>query len=246
MSISCVLLDVEGTTSAISFVYDRMFPYVRASLGQFVEERFDSAGDDEGRFDEAVRQLGVDVDKGPDWLVEVEAKAAKQQIVDAVTKLMDDDVKATGLKQLQGMIWKSGFESGELVSHLFDDVEPAIRAWVDEGVQVRIYSSGSIQAQKLFFGHSECGDLLPLIAGHYDTTIGSKKEANSYVAIAEDVGVSPDEILFVSDVPAELDAAKSAGMKTVLSLRPGNHPVKNLSGYQTASSFAEIDLTDFS
>ena len=156
---------------------------------------------------------------------------------------MDDDVKATGLKKMQGLIWKSGFESGQMVAHVYDDVPVAIDAWITAGSEVRIYSSGSIQAQKLFFGHSEAGNMLPKFSGHYDTTIGSKKEAASYEAIAADAGIAAEDFVFVSDVAAELHAAQQAGMATVLSIRPGNKPVEDASQFVSVSSFGDIDFS---
>ena len=166
----------------------------------------------------------------------------QQTVIDAVVSMIDNDVKATGLKQLQGIIWKSGFHSGEMVAHLYDDTAPAIQRWKDSGLDLRIYSSGSIAAQKLFFGHSVAGDLLHLFSAHYDTTTGPKKEADSYRKIVADVGVDANRIVFVSDVPAELDAAAEAGLQTVLSIRPGNAPVKDASKYQTIESFDTLAI----
>ena len=138
------------------------------------------------------------------------------------------------------MIWRGGYESGEIQSHVFDDVAPAIRQWADSGLDVRIYSSGSIEAQKLFFAHTSAGDLTPLLRGHYDTTTGPKREAASYAAIAADMGSEPRQILFVSDVGAELDAARAAGMATALAVRPGNREPGALFDHEAVTSFAEI------
>jgi enolase-phosphatase E1 len=162
-----------------------------------------------------------------------------------VTRLMDADAKATGLKQLQGLIWKSGFESGELKAHVYDDVLPALAAWNAAGKDVRIYSSGSVQAQKLFFGHTIAGDLLSQFRGHYDTTIGGKKEAASYQKIAGDFRLTPAEILFLSDIAAELDAARAAGLQTALVVRPGNAPNQTSSGatHSAIENFAQIELS---
>jgi enolase-phosphatase E1 len=138
------------------------------------------------------------------------------------------------------MIWRSGFESGELVAHVFDDVPPALAAWADSGLDVRIYSSGSIEAQQLFFGHTAAGDLRPLLRGHYDTTTGPKREPASYTAIAADMGLTPRQVLFVSDVGAELDAARAAGMATALAIRPGNREPGGIFEHEPIESFAEI------
>jgi len=155
---------------------------------------------------------------------------------------MDGDVKATGLKQLQGLIWRSGFESGELRAHVYDDVPPALEAWRGAGIDVRIYSSGSVAAQVLFFGHTVAGDLRPLLNGHYDTTTGSKQEPASYLQIADAFGLPPAEILFLSDVTAELAAARQAGLQTALCLRPGNAEPPADHGFATLRDFGEIQL----
>jgi enolase-phosphatase E1 len=122
------------------------------------------------------------------------------------------------------MIWQTGYHSGTLRSHVFPDVPVRLREWASAGIPVRIYSSGSVAAQKLFFAHTEAGDLTGLLSGYYDTTIGSKREPASYRAIARDVQLSPGELLFLSDVPEELDAAQQAGLATGLVERPGNPP----------------------
>lgn len=234
----CILLDVEGTTSSISFVYDVMFPYVREHLDSFLQQNWESPA-----VQDCLEALAKDTGNSTvaEWL-DSDADNAQQQVSKAVIKLMDDDVKATGLKQLQGSIWKSGFESGQMVAHLYDDVAESIRRWQSDGIEIRIYSSGSIAAQKLFFGHCIAGNLLPLIAGHYDTTIGHKKESESYNSIASDIGLAADKILFVSDVPEELDAASSAGFQVALSIRPGNKPVDGYVVHPRTESFEAIQF----
>ncbi len=217
-----ILLDIEGTTSSIRFVYDVMFPYVRQALDDFLSNHWNS-----DELQDCLPLLAEDLgfDSVDAWLGDKDESGRQLAVSRAVVQLMDDDVKATGLKQLQGIIWRSGFHSGQLVSHLYDDVEPAVRAWNAKGLDVRIYSSGSIAAQKLFFGHTVNGDLLDQFGGHYDTTTGSKKESSSYEKIAADFGLPAQQILFISDVPEELDAAESIGMRVRLSKRPGNKPV---------------------
>ena len=227
-----ILLDIEGTTSSISFVYDVMFPYVREHLTDFLTKRW--ADDD---VQKCVRLLRTDIDAEKDWPTDQEAVAK------AVIGLMDDDVKATGLKQLQGLIWRDGFKSGAMVAHLFDDVAIAIRKWEAAGIDVRIYSSGSIAAQKLFFEHTVAGNLLPLLRGHYDTTTGGKKDPASYKIIADEIGVQPDSILFISDVGEELDAAEQAGMQTLLSIRPGNKLVEKNDRFTSITDFASVELS---
>jgi len=158
----------------------------------------------------------------------------------AAIDLMNRDVKDTSLKALQGMIWRSGFESGQIVAHVFDDVPPSLATWADAGINVRIYSSGSIEAQQLFFRHTSFGDLTPSLRGYYDTTTGPKREASSYEKIAVDMGLAPRQVLFVSDIGAELDAARAAGMQTALAVRPGNRDADGLFDHPSVTSFAEI------
>jgi enolase-phosphatase E1 len=219
-----ILLDIEGTTSSVSFVYDVMFPYVRKHLtfevfANWMEPEYIEA------FHAIARDAGyesLDAWLKSQGLTRENPLRAADVVCKEVVRLMDADAKATGLKQLQGLIWQSGFESGELKAHVYEDVPTALAAWNAAGKDVRIYSSGSVQAQKLFFGHTIAGDLLPQCRGHYDTTTGPKKEAESYRRIAADYRLPSEEILFLSDVVAELDAAREAGMKTALVVRPGN------------------------
>lgn len=237
-SVRGVLLDIEGTTSAIAFVYDVMFPFARRELAGYLDRCW-------GQAECAAAAEQVAIDAGHPSLAEwAEATGGdpRKLVQTEVERLMDADIKANGLKQLQGLIWQAGFESGEMRAHVFDDVPPAIRAWRDAGIDVRIYSSGSVHAQKLFFGHSEAGDLLPLFSGHYDTSTGPKKEASSYAAIANDWGLPPGDVLFLSDVPAELDAANGAGMRAALVCRPGNQPVDDACKADRLASFAQLQL----
>jgi enolase-phosphatase E1 len=154
--------------------------------------------------------------------------------------LMDQDSKAPALKELQGQIWEEGYRTGELVGAVFDDVRPALERWRARGIDVGIYSSGSVLAQKLLFGRSSAGDLTPLLGWHFDTAVGAKTDPESYRRIVAAIGRSPGELLFVSDVVAELDAAGSAGMQTALSVRPGNAPVSGDHGHRQIQSFDEI------
>jgi enolase-phosphatase E1 len=227
-----ILLDVEGTTSSISFVYDVLFAHAKAKVGEFLSARRDDA---------RVLELAAAVTAAAGTPLAPAAIAADPtRAALAAIDLINRDVKDTALKELQGMIWRSGFESGELVAHVFDDVPPALAAWADSGLDVRIYSSGSIEAQQLFFGHTAAGDLRPHLRGHYDTTTGPKRDAASYRAIAADMKMEPREILFISDVGEELDAARQAGMATALAIRPGNRDPGGLLEHEPLESFAEI------
>ncbi len=227
-----VLLDVEGTTSSISFVYDVLFEHAKRRVGDFLAENRD---------DPAVRvaAAGRPATAGLPADTIDSAEGASRLALSALD-LMNRDVKETSLKSLQGMIWRGGYESGEIVAHVFDDVPPALAQWADSGLDVRIYSSGSIEAQRLFFAHTSHGDLTGHLRGHYDTTTGPKREAESYARIAGDMGLEPRQILFVSDVGAELDAARAAGMATALAVRPGNRDPGGLFEHEAVRSFAEI------
>ena len=248
-----VLLDIEGTTSSISYVFDVLFPYAREHLRHFLEASWDSdetraacervvadaeaaaSAGDEGGDGTALREMWTRLSEPAD------RDACIELIRVEVIRLMDGDVKATGLKQLQGLIWREGFLSGELRAHTYDDVPAALERWRGAGIDVRIYSSGSVEAQRLFFGHTEAGDLLANFSGHHDTRVGAKREVSSYRAIVADWGLDASEVLFVSDVVAELDAAAVAGMKTALAVRPGNPP-QEAGTHPVIGSFEEIRL----
>jgi enolase-phosphatase E1 len=242
-----ILLDIEGTTSSVSFVYDVMFPYVRKHLtfevfANWLEPEYIEA------FHAMAKEAGhesLDSWLKSQSLTRDNPLRAADVVCKEVIRLMDADIKATGLKQLQGLIWKSGFDSGELQAHVYDDVPPALAAWNAAGKDVRIYSSGSVQAQKLFFGHTIAGDLLSQFRGHYDTTIGGKKEADSYRKIADAFQLPAHAVLFLSDIIAELDAARAAGLQTALVVRPGNAANQVSAGepHPTIENFAQLELS---
>jgi len=226
-----IVLDVEGTTSSIDFVYDVLFTFARERVGDFLSQHRD---------DPAIRDLcGPILTEAGDPAAAV-APHDPVRAAAAAIELMRRDAKFGALKELQGRIWRSGFESGQLVSHVFDDVPPALDLWSGSGLDVRIYSSGSIEAQKLFFAHTTHGDLTGHLRGHYDTTTGPKRQSDSYARIAADMGVDPRQILFVSDVGEELDAARRAGMQTALADRPGNRPATSVFEHETVTTFADI------
>lgn len=234
-----VLLDVEGTTSAVSYVYDVMFPFARTGLESYLEKH---ARD----YPLAIVKDQIARDAGAASFAAWTAgnKDPEETLRDEVLRLMDGDVKATGLKQLQGLIWQAGFESGELRAHVYEDVPPALRKWRESGVDVRIYSSGSVHAQRLFFAHTEAGNLTPLLSGNYDTTTGPKQDAASYTKIAEDWGRDPDDVLFLSDTTEELNAAREAGMQTGLAIRPGNaEATPSDPPHPAIESFAQVSFS---
>lgn len=234
-----ILLDIEGTTSSIQFVFEVMFPYARRELDLFLVSHWEEETV-QAACDQIARDAGMS--QVDDWEPDADDATLRRHLRDEVVKLMESDSKTTGLKQLQGLIWRSGFENGELKAHVYEDVPPALSQWQEKGVELRIYSSGSIAAQKLFFAHTIAGDLLGNFSGHYDTTTGPKRETASYEAIAQDFGGDPGDILFLSDVVAELDAAKNAGLNTGLSVRPGNPKVASDHGHAEITSFHDVLL----
>ena len=198
--ISAIVTDVEGTTSSIAFVKDKLFPYARAHLAEFVAARSDEA------------QVAT-------LLAEARALAGRPdddvgQTVRLLQGWIDSDKKATPLKTLQGLIWEDGYKRGELVGDVYADAVAGLRRWHEAGIRLYVYSSGSVQAQKLIFGHTPHGDLTPLFSGYFDTRVGGKLEAASYHVIAAAIDTGPAEILFLSDNVGELDAARTAGWQT--------------------------------
>ncbi len=234
-----ILLDVEGTVSPLAFVHEVMFPYARTEARSFLEANFARS-----EVVAALQQMALDAGKPSlaEWCpAPFPSGAAFAWIMQEIHALMGVDAKLTGLKQLQGLIWEQGFQAGELRSTLFDDVAVALGQWSRAGKQMRIYSSGSVHAQRLFFAHTESGDLTRYLSGYYDTTMGPKREASSYAAIAKDAGYPCQEILFLSDVAAELDAARDSGMQTCLIMRPGNQETES-HGHPSCSVFEQIRL----
>lgn len=222
-----VLTDIEGTTSSISFVHDVLFPYAAQHLPDYVRKHASEA---------AVREQLEAVNRE----ARLENPSLEQQI-EQLLEWIEKDVKATPLKALQGYIWEAGYRGGDYQAHVYEDVAPQLRAWKAQGLKLYVYSSGSVLAQKLFFEFSEAGNLLPLFEGHFDTTVGGKREVQSYRAISADIGVAPEHILFLSDVKEELDAAREAGLQVCLLERPGNALVAEINAERVAS-FDELAL----
>jgi enolase-phosphatase E1 len=210
-----IVTDIEGTTSAIAHVHEVLFPYSRSRIQDWVR-RPEAAS--------AVREVAADPDEAASILV----------------GWIDADVKATPLKTLQGLIWAEGYASGELTAHVYDDVPPVLARWTAAGVPVYVYSSGSELAQRLWFRHTQHGDLLGHFAGHFDTvSAGPKREVGSYQAIAGKIGVEPTELTFLSDVAAELDAAAEAGWHTIGVSRPEDGS-PDVGQHRRITTFAEL------
>lgn len=226
-AIRAVLTDIEGTTSSITFVKDVLFPYSREHLPDFVA----SHGTDpevQRWLAAAAREAGLD-DRHP------------QRVVEALLRWIDEDRKAAPLKALQGMVWKSGYEAGDYRAHVYPEVPAQLRAWKARGMRLYVYSSGSVQAQKLFFRFTQAGDLSDLFDGWFDTAIGGKRERGSYLRIAEGIALPPTGILFLSDVAEELDAARDTGMQTIQVCRPPvTCPVQGI--HACVADFSEVQV----
>jgi enolase-phosphatase E1 len=235
-----ILLDIEGTTTPIAFVHEILFPYARRALRRHLEQHRTSP-EYEGLFDDLRHDHNADERGGaavPSWN---DAPAVRlESVASYVEWLMDRDRKSTPLKTLQGKIWEEGYRAGELVGEVFSDVPGALQRWRGGGVQIGIFSSGSVLAQQLLFRHSSAGDLTPFLQWHFDTTIGGKADPESYRRIATAMAMPPDGVLFISDVIRELDAARTAGMRTLLSVRPGNSPPPCDQQYDIIRTFDEV------
>lgn len=236
-----ILLDIEGTTTPIAFVHEVLFPYVRARVRNYLAAHFGSAEvlADLARLREE-HVLDVKQDSNTPALINGPRNAEIDSIVAYIHWLMDRDRKFMGLKSLQGKIWRRGYLEGILKAPVFADVLPALKRWRRAGLKISIFSSGSVLAQQLLFAHTEAGDLTSFIDNYFDTSNGSKTAIESYRQIASALRLSPREVLFISDVVAELDAASVAGMQTLLCVRPGNHPQSLAERYQIVQSFNDV------
>lgn len=223
--IKAIVTDIEGTTTAISFVKDVLFPYASAHLAEFVRTHAD---------DPTVKKLLADTQEV------VGEPLALEQTIDQLLAWIATDQKITPLKSLQGLIWRDGYLKGAFTGHLYEDVLVNLQKWHDQGLKLYVYSSGSVAAQKLLFGHTEQGDLTPLFSGYFDTHIGAKQDPDSYAKIAESIALKPAELLFLSDALAELDAARSVGYHTRWLCR--ETPPETSVVHQAVSSFDAIQF----
>jgi enolase-phosphatase E1 len=235
--IKIILLDIEGTTTPVDYVFGVLFPYAKDYVASFLREHFHEQGVQED-LRKLRQEYKADIAQGKlvlEWKNPVggnspsiegaiapsrnwEASAA----VPYIHYLISIDRKSTPLKSLQGKIWEEGYRTGKLRSQIFSDVPPAFDRWKKAGKQIYIFSSGSVQAQKNLFRYTESGDLTGYLSGYFDTEVGAKREPESYQKITRVVGVPPSSILFISDVEAELQTAQSSGLQTLFSSRPGN------------------------
>lgn len=223
--IRAIVTDIEGTTSSIDFVHQTLFPYAKQHLRAFLKR---SAG-------ETAVQMA---------LTEVEALAGRdlslEEAADVLEQWIAEDRKATPLKTLQGMVWAQGYAAGKLQGHVYPDTPEALRRWHAAGQRLYVYSSGSVEAQKLIFGHTAYGDLTPLFSGYFDTRIGGKREAASYRNILAQIGDPAGEVLFLSDIGEELDAAREAGMQTCQLIRDAK--ARPAAGHRQVADFSAIPL----
>ncbi|WP_338561415.1 acireductone synthase [Erwinia sp. E_sp_B04_7] len=227
--IRAIITDIEGTTSDIRFVHNVLFPYARENLAAFVaafQHREDVA--------QTLNELREEI---------AQPQARVEDLITVLFGFMDEDRKSTSLKALQGMIWHDGYVSGSFTGHLYPDVLPALEKWRQQGVDLYVYSSGSVAAQKLLFGYSDEGDISTLFSGYFDTHVGAKREVQSYRNIAAEVGLPAHELLFLSDIHQELDAAREAGWNTVQLLRD---EADAQSRHRQVNRFDQINLELFS
>lgn len=227
-----ILTDIEGTTSSISFVKEVLFPHARAALPDFVREY--------GQQPDVRRWLDA-------VATEISASTCQDDvIVETLQGWIDEDRKHTALKALQGLIWEAGYRNRDYTAHLYPEVAAMLRGWHAAGLPLYVYSSGSVPAQKLFFAYSDAGDLSHLFSGNFDTEVGGKREAASYTRIAEAIHTAPRDILFLSDVVEELDAAGDAGLQTVLLDRLTDYPLPRIGeathGHLRVENFEQITL----
>lgn len=223
-----ILTDIEGTTTSISFVHDVLFPYSQKRIKDFVLSNIDSSD-----VKTALAQT-----RETARLEDNKENISNDEACAYLLKWIKEDRKHPALKALQGHIWQEGYEKGEVVAHVYKDVPLALKKWQEQGHKIGVYSSGSVKAQHLLFQYSEAGNMLPFFSNHFDTNVGHKREVNSYLEISKQLGIAPASILFLSDIKEELDAARTAGMRTTQLVRQddvviGDHP--------TAKSFSEIN-----
>lgn len=222
-----LLTDIEGTTTSVKFVYDVLFPYFRNHIGELKS----LTGSDEVQ--KAFRQT-VELAAS----LENKKLLSVDDIVNTLYRWSEEDRKITPLKTIQGILWEKGYQNGTIKGHVYEDVKPSLEKWKNQGLKMGVFSSGSIAAQKLIFGFSEAGDLTPFFSDYFDTTTGGKREMETYPKIASALELASGQILFLSDIVEELEAADQAGMQTVQLVRPGttaNWP-------RTVESFSEIEI----
>jgi enolase-phosphatase E1 len=230
-TIKAILVDIEGTTSSINFVHEVLFPYARSKLSSFIKNNITKA-EVKKIISEAFEIEGLEA-SDQDIRIEKSIKLFEKWII--------EDKKIKPLKDLQGMIWESGYRNKDFFGHVYEDAYQTLLEWHGSGLKIFIYSSGSINAQKLLFGHSSYGDLNYLFSGNFDTQIGSKKEFESYRKITEAIKLKASEIMFLSDNSDELKAAKESGMNVIKLARPEDKIESDIK-YLSVKNFLEINF----
>lgn len=240
-----VLVDIEGTTTSISFVKETLFPYVRQNLKNYIESKWE---DEEFKqdYEKLKEQAKKDEKDQLDGFVTItgdKPEEEKESLLKNVLWQMDNDRKTGALKQLQGHMWREAYKTGAVKAHVYEDVPKALESWKNDGRKIYVYSSGSVEAQKLLFGHSVHGDLLKYFSGFFDTEVGAKQESDSYKNILSKIDDKPSNVVFLTDVVKEAAAAKEAGLSTVIVVREGNAALNDEEKvtYTTIKSF--LDLT---
>ena len=228
-----ILLDIEGTTTPIEFVHEVLFPFARRKIAGYISTNFE-------KLESEISQLITEHEKDLGYTDHFDPVSAKS-VAKYLVFLIDQDRKSTPLKSIQGKIWQEGYESGELKSVIFDDVPRAFERWNAAGITIAIFSSGSVLAQKLLFRYTDHGDLTQFISSYFDTNIGAKRDAQSYALIAAALNTPAGDIVFVSDIIAELDAAREAGLSTALALRPGNAPIETDVSHRVVTTFDGLE-----
>jgi enolase-phosphatase E1 len=227
--IKAIVTDIEGTTSSIQFVHEVLFPYATKKLANFIRQhRGDSAVETQLR--DVADQAGLDINN-------------TEQLITQLLQWIAEDKKITALKALQGLVWEHGYRNGDYLAHIYPDALTELINWHKQGIDLYVYSSGSIHAQKLFFGFNEGGDLQYLFKNYFDTTSGPKRESESYRAIQKAIGIAAREILFLSDIVEELNAANEAGMHTAWVQREPA-PLIRHPQHQCVNNFADIQIPD--
>ncbi|TCV98877.1 acireductone synthase [Biostraticola tofi] len=226
--IRAIVTDIEGTTSDIRFVHQVLFPYARERLSDWIRAHH-AAPEVSAALTALRHELG-------------EPAADIDRLTAALYQFMDEDRKSTALKSLQGMIWRSGYRNGDFLGHLYPDVANSLTQWHQQGIKLYVYSSGSEEAQRLLFGNSNAGDLTRLFSGYFDTRIGAKRDVSAYRTIGERLALAPDEILFLSDIRQELDAARQAGWRTCQLVRDQADPQRQ---HPQVNRFDQINIQEF-
>ena len=228
MPIRAIVTDIEGTTTPIAFVHEVLFPYARSRIAEFCMAHRNDPEVAACLADARVLEGAPDLDH--------------DATVALLVKWIDEDRKAGPLKVLQGLIWQAGYEDGVLKGQVYEDAAALLLCWETQGLKLYVYSSGSVAAQKLIFGYSDKGDLTPVFSGYFDTAVGAKVDAASYASIAREIGAEPSDILFLTDMPKEVDAACAAGFMVVrIDRTMAADATHDEDGVLVAGSFEPVD-----